>query len=189
MAKLTFHYAAMNAGKSAYLLLSAHNHKEERGLNVDLWSYCTDIIKSRVGISKWCESFKGINFITRYINDVDSWHLVKKIYIDEAQFLTKEQVLELTEMVDNHNIDVGCYGLRTDFKGNLFDGSKYLLAWADDLRHIESVDENGLNALFQIRMNNNQRVWSGNQIDIGHHYNTVSRKSFKLREAQEYVSD
>jgi len=196
MSKLTFYYAAMNSGKSANLLLNAHEY-QERDIRVHLWSYNSDKIKSRIGIEKDCKSFKDNSFKVFYKNileninilSVEIWEFLnlEKIFIDEAQFLTKEQILDLVNILD-YEIDIDCYGLRTDFQGNLFEGSKWLMAWADEIQEIKSVGMYGYEAKFQIRLDENgQRVWNGPQVDIGHHYETCSREVFNIQEAQKYV--
>lgn len=144
MAKLYFYYSAMNAGKSTTLLQSSYNY-QERGMNTLVYTAAIDDrygvgkVSSRIGISQDARLFKNdsnlFDEITAYIAD-EKLHC---ILIDEAQFLTKQQVYQLTEVVDKLKIPVLCYGLRTDFQSELFEGSRYLLAWADQLEELKTI--------------------------------------------------
>ena len=185
MAKLTFYYSAMNAGKSSRLLQAAHNY-ESMGMNVVSFTFAGDsregsgVISSRIGIKREADFVfdKNNPFTEDMIKDASC------IFIDEAQFLTKEHVIFLCYAADELDIPVECYGLRTDFSGELFEGSKFLLAWADHLIEIKSVDESGLPASMNVRLDeNHQRVWKGDSICIGYNYKPVSRKHFNLRMA------
>jgi thymidine kinase len=103
------------------------------------------------------------------------------VLIDEAQFLTPQQVLQLTLVCDQLNVPVLCYGIRTDFRGEPFSGSKYLLAWADNLLEIKTICRTGKKATMNARMDEaGNRVTEGAQVDIGHHYIAMSRKEFQL---------
>jgi len=186
MAKVYFYYAAMNAGKSTTLLQAAHNY-EERGMNVALYTPALDnrdeqgVISSRIGLRRKAIDF-GRDF--DFFEDLKDQLQVQPIgcvFVDEAQFLSATQVLQVTMIADKLGIPVLCYGLRTDFQGEPFEGSKYLLAWADELGEIKTICHSGKKATMNTRLDENgDRVWEGEQISIGHHYVAVSRKEFQL---------
>ncbi|MGR5365810.1 thymidine kinase [Photobacterium damselae] len=142
MAKLRFYYSSMNAGKSLNLLQANHNYLE-RGGKTCLFTTKMDnraevgVIYSRVGLQADAEVFDSNTNIFDVIKD--QYPDVDCLMVDEAQFLSREQVLQLEHVVDDLNIPVLCYGLRTDFMGEVFDGSKYLLSRADELSEIKSV--------------------------------------------------
>ena len=144
MAKLYFYYSAMNAGKSTTLLQAAHNY-EERGMRVLLFTPKIDDragvgnISSRLGLTREAFSFDVEFDLFVQIRDEQKKSQVACVFIDEAQFLTSKQVLQLTMVCDRVGIPVLCYGLRTDFRGEPFEGSKYLLAWADVLGEIKTI--------------------------------------------------
>lgn len=179
MPKLYFYYSAMNAGKSTTLLQSNYNYIE-RGMNTILFLpkiLKTTKIKSRIGLE-----YQSIPF-SRFFNFKESlrykdYHC---IFIDEAQFLTKEQVLQLQYVVDEYQIPVLCYGLRTDFKGEPFEGSKYLLSLSDELFEIKTICKCGKKATMNQRINKNGEVIKdGDIIDIGGNekYISLCRKCF-----------
>ncbi|QBQ62835.1 thymidine kinase [Actinobacillus indolicus] len=187
MAKLYFYYSAMNAGKSTTLLQSSYNY-QERGMNTLVYTAAIDDrygvgkVASRIGISQEALLFNGQ---TDLFADI-SQHLAKEklhcILIDESQFLTKQQVYQLTEVVDKLKIPVLCYGLRTDFQAELFEGSRYLLAWADQLEELKTICYCGRKAGFVIRMNEKgEAVKDGDQIQIGGNdtYLSVCRQHYK----------
>ncbi len=187
MAKLYFYYSAMNAGKSTTLLQSSYNY-QERGMNTLVYTAAIDDrygvgkVASRIGISQEALLFNGQ---TDLFADI-SQHLTKEklhcILIDESQFLTKQQVYQLTEVVDKLKIPVLCYGLRTDFQAELFEGSRYLLAWADQLEELKTICYCGRKAGFVIRMNEKgEAVKDGDQIQIGGNdtYLSVCRQHYK----------
>ncbi|MDE4023071.1 thymidine kinase [Glaesserella parasuis] len=187
MAKLYFYYSAMNAGKSTTLLQSSYNY-QERGMNTLVYTAAIDDrygvgnVPFRIGISQDARLFKNdsnlFDEITAYIAD-EKLHC---ILIDEAQFLTKQQVYQLTEVVDKLKIPVLCYGLRTDFQSELFEGSRYLLAWADQLEELKTICYCGHKAGFVIRMNEKgEAVKDGDQIQIGGNdsYLSVCRLHYK----------
>ena len=186
MAKLYFYYAAMNAGKSAVLLQSDHNYREQ-GLKTLLFTprlddrYGEGKITSRIGLQRPAYAFEGTFDFFVYIRDK---HLEEKrdcILIDEAQFLTPKQVLQLTLVVDRLKIPVLCYGLRTDFRAEPFPGSQYLLAWADELSELKTISPSGKKATMNIRLDQEgNRIWSGEQVEIGHNYQSVTRLEFNL---------
>ncbi len=186
MAKLYFYYSAMNAGKSTTLLQAAHNY-EERGMRVMLFSPTIDdragvgIISSRIGLSRQAFAFDQNFDLFVHIREEQKESRASCVFMDEAQFLTAEQVLQLTLVCDQLGIPVLCYGLRTDFRGEPFEGSKYLLAWADVLGEIKTICHTGKKAIMNTRLDQDgKRVTEGEQIGIGHNYVAVSRKQFEL---------
>lgn len=188
MAKLYFYYSAMNAGKSTTLLQAAHNY-EEQGMKVVL---LTPIIDDRAGVGTISSRLGITRDALAFDQDFDLYTEVQKqhregpvscVFVDECQFLTDVQVLQLTFICDRLGIPVLCYGLRTDFQGEPFEGSKYLLAWADELGEIKTICTSGKKATMNARMDENgNRVSAGEQISIGHNYVSMSRKEFRLEE-------
>lgn len=179
MAKLYFRYSAMNAGKTTQLLQVKYNY-EERGQNVLLLKPAIDdrdgngIVKSRIGLE--CNAVV-IDFET------DILALVKKhlrdreihcVILDEAQFLTKEQVSQICIIVDELNIPVIAYGLRSDFRGNLFPGSEALLAFADSIEELKTICWCGKKAIMNTRLLNGKPVYEGEQIQIGGNESYIS---------------
>jgi thymidine kinase len=172
MAKLYFSYAAMNAGKSTILLQAAHNYRE-RGMDVllltsELYGGTKDgHISSRIGISAEA---------VLYSRDVDLFALVQAamakgrldaIFVDEAQFLTKAQVWQLARVSDHLHVPVLAYGLRTDFRGELFEGSAALLAIADNLREIRTICDCGSKATMVVRLGpDGKALTEGDQVSI-----------------------
>ena len=185
MAKVHFHYSTMNAGKSTSLLQSNHNY-EVRDLKTYLFTPAVDAevhdgkIHSRLGISKDAIVFdSAFNFIEYFSDKKDQ--KISCILVDEAQFLTKKQVEQLGKIVDKLEIPVLAFGIRTDFQGNLFEGSKFLLAWADNLKEIKTVCHCGRKATMVLRINDQGKVIEdGAQIEIGGEdkYVSVCRKHF-----------
>ena len=187
MAKLYFYYSTMNAGKSTTLLQSSYNYRE-RAMNTLVYTAAIDDrfgvgkVTSRIGISQDAQLFRPETDLFAEI----STHLQKEklhcILVDEAQFLTKAQVYQLSEVVDKLKIPVLCYGLRTDFQAELFEGSKYLLAWADQLEELKTICYCGRKANFVLRLNEQgQVVKQGAQIQIGGNdsYLSVCRLHYK----------
>ncbi|MBM65368.1 MAG: thymidine kinase [Myxococcales bacterium] len=186
MAKLYFYYSAMNAGKTTTLLQSAHNY-QERGLRTLLFTpalddrYGVGQITSRIGLQRAAYAFAPSDDLLEHIQTAHHEEPVACVLVDEAQFLSPQQVLQLTRVVDELDIPVLCYGLRTDFRGEPFEGSKYLLAWAEELGEIKTVDETGKKAIMNARLDEaGNQVFSGDVVDIGHHYVAQSRKRFQL---------
>lgn len=188
MAKLYFYYSAMNAGKSTVLLQSSHNYRE-RGMATLLFGpsiddrYKQGMIYSRIGLSEPAQTFTPDDDLYAMTHKLCETQDYACILIDEAQFLTKAQVYQLTEITDNLSIPVLTYGLRTDFKGNLFSGSQYLLAWADELIEIKTICHCGRKATMNMRINESgQAVNDGEQVLIGGNESYVStcRHHFKL---------
>jgi len=187
MAKLFFNYSSMNAGKTTILLQSAHNYRE-RGLTPMLFTPKLDDrfgegwIKSRIGLQAKATIFTAqddLFEITRTKLDDQNIHCV---LVDESQFLSRDQVYQLTEVVDRLDIPVLCFGLRTDFQGELFEGSKYLLAWADELSEIKTICHTGRKASMVVRVDDDgYALKEGAQVEIGgnERYVSVSRAEFK----------
>ena len=173
MAKLYFNFSAMNAGKSAILLQAAHNYRE-RGMRVLLMKPALDTreasghIASRVGLSAPADVFALDADIRAHILREHHKDPIACVLIDEAQFLSEDQVWQLARIADEEGIPVMCYGLRTDFEGALFPGSKILLAIADDLREIRTICWCGRKAIMNLRIDEAGRaVREGEQIEIG----------------------
>jgi len=188
MAQLYFYYSAMNAGKSTTLLQSAHNYRE-RGMQALLYTPVIDSraggpkIHSRIGISAEAIAFGQEYDFFREVEQRLQAGKVHCLLIDEAQFLTPQQVLQLTLICDRLSIPVLCYGIRTDFRGEPFEGSKYLLAWSDNIIEIKTICRSGKKATMNARLDEQgNRITAGAQIDIGHHYEALSRKEFRLDE-------
>lgn len=185
MAKLYFYYSAMNAGKTTKLLQSSFNYKE-RGMDTILYTFKFDNrygnskIASRIGISENSYTFDKD---TDLFEDVKSNANPKTacVLIDEAQFLTKQQVVSLCRVVDELGIPVLTYGLRTDFLGEPFEGSLYLLLWADELIEVKTICHCGKKAIMNAKFDSSKRiVRSGEQIDIGGNekYMALCRKHY-----------
>lgn len=189
MAKLYFYYSAMNAGKSAILLQSNHNYLSN-GMRTALFTprlddrYGEGQITSRIGLQASALAFDpDFDFLEHLIQEHTREPLAC-IFIDEAQFLKRTQVLQLSMVVDQLDIPVLCYGLRTDFRGEPFEGAQYLLAWADTISEIKTICHSGRKAIMNARLNaEGDRVWDGSQVEIGHNYISVSRKEFNLLRA------
>ena len=186
MAKLYFNYSSMNAGKSTMLLQANHNYIE-RGMNPRIYTSDLDNrfgkgeIVSRIGLKAKSNIFTSKTDIYRDILNFCKNSIVDCVLIDEAQFLTQNQVSQLGKVVDELDIPVLTFGIRTDFQGNLFEGSKYLLAWADNLKEIKTVCHCGRKATMVLRLNAKGEVVSdGTQIEIGgeEKYVSVCRKHF-----------
>ena len=174
MAKLYFYYSAMNAGKSTNLLQSDYNY-HERGMDTLLFTpkldnrFAEGVIHSRIGLKANAFAFTQDNNLFDISQEKQkTLKNLACVLIDEAQFLTKEQVQQLTHVVDSLKVPVLAYGLRTDFLGNLFPGSQYLLAWADEVTEIKTVCYCGKKAIMNVRLDENgQAVTAGNQVFIG----------------------
>lgn len=187
MAKLYFYYSSMNAGKSTTLLQSSYNY-QERGMNTLVYTAAIDgryglgKVASRIGIMQEANLFHTNTDIFEEVKAHIEKQTLQCILVDEAQFLTKAQVYQLTEVVDKLSIPVLCYGLRTDFQAELFEGSKYLLAWSDQLEELKTICYCGRKAHFVIRMNEKgEAVADGEQIQIGGNdtYLSVCRRHYK----------
>lgn len=174
MAKLYFYYSAMNAGKTTILLQSDYNYRE-RGMETLLFTPSIDqriqsgFISSRIGLQSAAITFDDHFDFFEYVS-IQRLKLPKLhcLLIDEAQFLKKSQVGQLCRIVDDLNIPILTYGLRSDFKGEPFEGSKYLLTWADNLVEIKTICYCGRKATMNLRVDDQgQAVTEGTQIEIG----------------------
>ena len=173
MAKLYFYYSAMNAGKSTVLLQSSHNY-HERGMKTLLLTPAINQrdgmgkIASRIGLTKDAESFKQEDDLRLLIHRTHEQAPIACVLIDEAQFLTRPQVEQLAKVADQAGIPVLCYGIRTDFKGNLFPGSAALLGWADNLIELKTICHCGRKATMNLRTDaEGEPIKEGEQVEIG----------------------
>jgi thymidine kinase len=188
MAKLYFYYSAMNAGKTTTLLQSAHNYRE-RGMRTVIYTprlddrYGEGVVASRIGLRADGRIFERSDDLQAMTGkDIAANGTLHCVLVDEAQFLSKAQVWQLTEIVDALHIPVLAYGLRTDFRGELFEGSQYLLAWADSFTEIKTICHTGKKATMVVRVDEHGRaVTDGPQVQIGgnERYVSVSRAEFK----------
>lgn len=191
MAKLHFYYSAMNAGKTTTLLQSNYNY-QERGMNTLLFIPSIDtrhalgIISSRIGLQNEAHAFeKNFNFFT-FVKDHTQKQKISCILIDEAQFLNKEQVFQLTRIVDELKIPALAYGLRSDFMGEPFEGSKYLMALAEEITEIKTICHCGRKATMNARIDENGCVLrEGEQVEIGGNdrYIALCRKHYMSGES------
>ena len=195
MAKLYFYYASMNAGKSTILLQTAFNYRE-RGMRTMLWTAAVHdrsgygIIDSRIGITASANGFDQATDLRASVEAELENGPLHCILLDEAQFLTRPQVLQLAAICDELDVPVLAYGLRTDFQANLFEGSATLLALADKLVELKAICECGRKATMNLRMDAQGRaVASGAQTEIGgnERYIALCRRHFmdRMREAEE----
>ncbi|AKC59994.1 thymidine kinase [Blochmannia endosymbiont of Polyrhachis (Hedomyrma) turneri] len=202
MAKLYFYYSAMNAGKTTALLQSSYNY-HERGMRTLIYTTAFDIkfdyngngvhnnaghvnknyiqIQSRIGLKSYAKAFTDD---TNFFSDIATEHneqVVHCVLIDECQFLNRQQVIDLGCVVDQLDIPVLCYGLRTDFRAELFSGSLWLLAWADKLIELKTICYCGRKANRVLRFDSDGKTtFSGKQIMIGKEncYLSVCRRHF-----------
>ncbi|HJW47553.1 MAG TPA: thymidine kinase [Lysobacter sp.] len=188
MAKLYFYYSAMNAGKTTTLLQSAHNYRE-RGMRVLILTPRLDdragsgTVASRIGLKAAGHAFdRGDDLELIVRDDITARGKLDCVLVDEAQFLRRTQVWQLSEVVDDLHVPVLCFGLRTDFRGELFEGSQYLLAWADEINEIKTICHSGKKATMTVRVDEaGHAVQQGPQVEIGgnERYVSVSRAEFK----------
>jgi thymidine kinase len=187
MANLFFYYSSMNAGKSTTLLQSSFNYIE-RGMQTMLLTvsfdnrFGTGKIASRIGLEAPAALFDATTDLRHLIEEELKARKIDCILLDEAQFLTKDQVWQLSDVADRLGVPVLCYGIRTDFQGELFEGSKWLLAWADKLNELKTICHCGRKAGMVIRIDENGNpVREGNQVEIGGNdrYVSVCRRHFK----------
>jgi len=206
MAKLYFYYSAMNAGKTTTLLQSAYNYRE-RGMRTLILKPGIDtrtqeapppgaapgplapassqqgVVASRIGLQAEARRFDREEDLFALVGaDIAAHGALHCVFVDEAQFLGKAQAWQLSDVVDKLRIPVLAYGLRTDFRGELFEGSQYLLAWADELVEIKTICHSGSKATMVVRVDEAGRaVTDGPQVEIGgnERYVSVSRAEFK----------
>jgi thymidine kinase len=189
MAKLYFHYSTMNAGKSTLLLQAAHNYREG-GMQTYLVTAQFDRragegrIASRIGIGEPADTFAPDEDLLAKLKSRIAQGKVACVFIDEAQFLSKDQVWQLACAVDDLNVPVMCYGLRVDFQGALFPGSAALLAWADEMREVRTICHCGKKATMVIRRGPDGRAMKqGEQVQIGGNETYISLCRRHWREA------
>lgn len=188
MSKLYFYYSAMNAGKTTTLLQSAYNY-HERGMRTLILTPALDkrygegLVASRIGLKAKALRFdEHVDLAAVVMKHFVEYGKLDCVLVDEAQFLTRNQVWQLTDVVDEMDIPVLAYGLRTDFRGELFEGSQYLLAWADELDEIKTICHTGHKATMVVRVDEQgHAVTAGPQVEIGGNdrYVSVSRAEFK----------
>ena len=181
MAKLYFRYGAMGSSKTANAVMVQYNYRE-RGCEVLMLKPKLEnrdgatIVRSRCGLEAEC----------RFVEDLDSISLdgISCVIVDEAHFLTSAQVRRLVDIVDERDIPVICYGLRTDFRGELFEGSRELLCWADTIEEIKTICWCGRKATFNARVHDGKIVREGEQILLGGNstYISLCRKHWKSGE-------
>ena len=189
MAKLYFYYASMNAGKSTTLLQTAFNYGE-RGMAVMLWTAAIDdrpgfgAISSRIGLSSDAHRFHAGTDLYDAVMRQHGEERIACLLIDEAQFLTEDQVFQCARLADEENIPVLCYGLRTDFQAQLFPGAAALLGIADALIELKAVCECGRKATMNLRVDAaGKAVREGAQTEIGgeERYVALCRRHFMQR--------
>jgi thymidine kinase len=188
VAKLYFYYSAMNAGKTTTLLQSAYNY-HERGMRTLILTpaldnrYGVGVVASRIGLKAQALRFEPDADLLRHVTqDIDARGQLHCVLVDEAQFLSRTQVWQLSDVVDRLDIPVLAYGLRTDFRGELFEGSRHLLAWADNLEEIKTICHSGRKATMVVRVDElGHAITDGPQVEIGgnERYVSVSRAEFK----------
>ena len=173
MARIHFIYSTMNAGKSTALLQTNFAYLE-KGMRTVLFTsekdnrYGNSEIVSRIGLKSKAETFKNNDNLFDHVFKAHSENAVDCVLIDEAQFLTKDQVHQLGRVVDELDVTVLAYGIRTDFRGELFEGSRYLLAWADHLSEMRTVCHCGRKATMIVRVDDKgEIVREGEQVEIG----------------------
>lgn len=179
MAKLYFRYSAMNAGKTTQLLQVKYNY-EERGQTVILFKPVIDNrenttkIRSRIGLEAEAVLIDSETDLLQTVRLELQHHPIHCVLIDEAQFLSRQQVLQLCSVVDDLNIAVIAYGLRADFKGDLFPGSEALLAFSDSIEELKTICWCGKKAIMNTRLVNGKPVYEGEQIYIGGNESYIS---------------
>jgi len=187
----------MNAGKSTILLQSSYNYRE-RGMHTLVLSPVVDDrfgigkVSSRIGLQSESIAFSPSENLFRLIQKEHAIKTVHCVLIDESQFLTKLQVRQLSDICDELDVPVLAYGLRTDFQGNLFEGSQQLMAWADTLNEVKTICHCGRKATMVLRMDSSGKpVRDGEQIQIGgnERYVSVCRKHFKAGLAERSSQD
>ena len=189
MAKLYFHYSTMNAGKSTVLLQASHNYIE-RGMQTYLLTAQFDDragqgrIASRIGIGADADTFAADDDLFAKIETRLAEGPCACVFVDEAQFLSKDQVWQLARAVDDLNVPIMCYGLRVDFQGELFAGSAALLALADEMREVRTICHCGKKATMVVRCDPDGNVLTqGDQVQVGGNETYVSLCRRHWREA------
>ncbi len=172
MAKLYFSYSTMNAGKSTMLLQASYNY-QERGMRTMMFTaghYAENgvgVISSRLGVTAAAELYRDEDNLFERIAVAHGENALSCVFVDEAQFLTKEQVWQLARVADRLHLPVMCFGLRTDFQGKLFPGSAELLAIADTLREIRTICHCGSKATMVVRHDSvGKAIVEGDQVSI-----------------------
>jgi len=187
MAKLHFFYSTMNAGKSTALLQSNHNYKESNLKTIlflpkDIAVKSNNKIVSRIGLEAEAISIDNDFNFFKYIKDINHDD-ISCVFVDEVQFLEKNQIQQLSKVADELNIPVMCYGIRTDFQGKLFDGSSELLAIADNLNELKTIcSECDKKATMVVRLDaEGEVILEGEKVLVGGNdiYKTVCRKHFR----------
>ena len=187
MAKLYFHYSTMNAGKSTLLLQASHNYRE-RGMETYLLTAAVDDragqarIGSRIGIGAEADAFTPTDDLFALLRNVLARTKIACVFVDEAQFLTDSQVWQLARAVDDLRVPVMCYGLRVDFRGQLFPGSAALLALADEMREVRTICHCGKKATMVVRRDDQGHVVTdGAQIQVGGNetYESLCRRHWR----------
>ena len=186
LAQLFFKYGAMNSGKSIDILKVSHNY-EEQGKPVELLTSGVDtragrgVIASRIGLKRRVTPVMKDTNVYKLVKDVLADHKIYCVLIDEAQFLTKEHVLQLTKIVDELGVPVMTFGLKNDFRNELFEGSKYLLIYADKIEEMKTICWFCPHkATMNLRIHNGKPVYEGDQVQIGGNesYYPVCRKHY-----------
>jgi thymidine kinase len=187
MSKIYFYYSAMNAGKSTVLLQSSYNY-QERGMNTLVLTPALDErfgagkVKSRIGLEADARIFGAADNLLDLARAEAAKRPLACVLVDEAQFMSRAQVHQLTDIADVLRIPVLCYGLRTDFQGNLFEGSQWLLAWADNLIELKTICHCGRKATMVLRLDaGGKALKEGAQVEIGGNdrYLSVCRRHYK----------
>ena len=185
MAKLYFRYSTMAAGKSLDLLKVSYNYKEKNQDVILFTSYLDDrygdgLIKSRVGLQEKATIINEKLDIYDHVKNLREWP--DCILIDEAQFLKKEHIIQITDVIDKLNVPVICYGLRSDYRAEPFEGSIYLMLYADIIEELKTICKCGKKASMNLRVVDDVPVFEGEQIAIGGNesYIAVCRKHYKL---------
>ncbi|MBT8084966.1 MAG: thymidine kinase [Woeseia sp.] len=186
MAKVYFYYSSMNAGKSTALLQSSYNYRE-RGMNTLILApgldnrYGAGRVTSRIGLDAAAITFNGDENLHDVVSAAHKKKSLHCVLVDEAQFLSRDQVFQLCGVSDELNVPVLAYGLRTDFRGEPFEGSKYLLAWADNLKELKAICHCGRKATMVLRLDDEgHAIQQGSQVEIGGNdrYVSMCRRHF-----------
>lgn len=187
MAKLYFYYSSMNAGKSTALLQSSYNYRE-RGMRTLIFAPAIDDrfgvgkVTSRIGLDAEATVIQKSDDLFEMSRADHAREALHCVLVDEAQFLTKRQVYQLARICDDLDIPVLAYGIRTDFQGEPFEGSQYLLCWADNLKELKAICRCGRKATMVIRLDaDGEVVRDGAQVEIGGNdrYESICRRHFR----------